>query len=837
MELSKSEIKKDLKVSDRRSEFRFYPPLDDEDSLLQAMATVSHPPALDGSHIITKMHRLLGWQNNPASREKDLEQWRKKASDARDVYHRFEDEQNEWYDSFEAGRKIFTFLLSIAQEQKRILLEEGHRLQRLVEEECLRELRNSKDREQDTSSTEKAGKSKVSIRDIVEELSRRQLEYIAGRPSEDKTSAKGNHQSIITVQIDEEAMESAMKTSPVSLQDQSCSTGRSNSCGGVTIHTQNSSGSAGSRIVVKKENDAMDVDGVNVGDADAVYHEARNLQIILQQLKESMERCEMQEGDVDIFFQEREDNLSLLELVLLQRATGIPVDKRIASMTTSTAASAEADKVLAEKTFQDLLALPIRQWDAFLSETLDAMEPSGLVTRKKKRMPDHIGLNVFARHRTERGRMLMYTPLSQLEDRYFAVFPESLSTIYAPRVTGLRPEETVNIRAQFVPPMVAQAEDDALERAYIQSDAAALNLHIKQLQQSITELQKMQQEADVALKRSQLAQRNVSLEEHAEYVQYMVALAEQGVISQEALATLSTPETTAALAHYEAMQQNAGINALLGVGFGAGMGGGASGKAKGGKQKKGGFGAQRQGSNGTSSTASAFSALAALTAVTENAILSTSNSNSNLAQADVTQAETPADATLSTAVSTSGSVSDLAAVAALGGIASLGNTRGAKSDNSRRGGSRGTLHPSSRSALENEEVAGAISLEAAAQETASTVPPTGNSRGKGNRKSLPSSTDGKDGGGGEGAATAPVVATTPAVVPPDTNTSQRGKGGRRTSAAMDEAPAVSAADGTTGHSSGNKRKNDAVDTASSAGSTDHDVAVAPANKRQRVGKR
>ena len=57
------------------------------------------------------------------------------------------------------------------------------------------------------------------------------------------------------------------------------------------------------------------------------------------------------------------------------------------------------------------------------------------------------------------------------------------------------------------------------------------------------------------------------------------------------------------------------------------------------------------------------------------------------------------------------------------------------------------------------------------------------------------------------------------------------------SAAVDEAPAVSAADGAIGHSSGNKRKNDAVDTASSAGSTDHDAAVAPANKRQRVGKR
>jgi hypothetical protein len=824
MELSKSEIKRDLKISDRRSEFRFYPPLDDEDSLLQAMATAAHPPALDGSHVITKMQRLLEWQNKPASREKDLEQWRKKALEARDAYHRFEDEQNEWYDSFEAGRKIFTFLLKIAQDQKRIMLEESDRIQRLVEEECLREMRNHKDKEQDASSIENAGKAKVSIREIVEELSRRQLEYVANHPNGEEmtSSARGNHQSVITVQIDEEAMENAMKESPVPVQDKFFPTQRSNPSSGTTTNKQCSWGSACSRIVVKKENEAMDVDGTSIGNADMVYYEARNLQVILQQLKESMGRCEMQEGDVDIFFQERDDNLSLMELMLLQRATGIPVEKRSASTTTNTPASLEADKLLTEKTFQELLALPTRQWDAFLNETLDVIEPNGLVTRKKRRMADHIDLNVFARHRTERGRMLMYTPLSQLEDRYLAVFPESVPTIFAPRVTGRHPEDIVNIRAQFVPPVIAQAEDDALERVYIQSDAAALNVYIKQLQQSITELKKMQQEAEVSLQRAQLAQRNVSLEEHAEYVQNMVALAEQGVIAQEALAALSTPETTAALAHYEAMQQNAGINALLGVGFGAGMSGSGSGKAKGGKQKKGGFGAQRQGSNGSSATALAISALAALTAVTETAMLSTSNSSSNLAQVDGPQTEMPADATLSTAVSTSGSVSDLAAAASLGGATDTTNARGSKPEGGKRNGSRGSFNPGSR-VLEGEELQSTLKLN---DETGSTVPPTSNGRSsKGNRKSL-SSSEGKD---VEELATSASVASTT-----DLNGAQRGKNGRRTSA-VEEAPVIATADTSAGSSNGNKRKIGAVDTAPTT--TDLDTSVtAPATKRQR-GKR
>ena len=138
MELSKNEVKRDTKDIERHSEYRFYPPLDDEDTLLQAMGMSSHPPALDGSNIIAKMQRLLAWQSNPDQRDRDLDAWRKKAAEASDQYHRFEEEQQEWYDAFEGCRKIFSVLLRNIQSQNRAYAVECQRLYRLCEEECLK---------------------------------------------------------------------------------------------------------------------------------------------------------------------------------------------------------------------------------------------------------------------------------------------------------------------------------------------------------------------------------------------------------------------------------------------------------------------------------------------------------------------------------------------------------------------------------------------------------------------------------------------------------------------------------------------------------------------------
>ena len=820
------------------------------------MGMSSHPPALDGSNIIAKMQRLLAWQSNPDQRDRDLDAWRKKAAEASDQYHRFEEEQQEWYDAFEGCRKIFSVLLRNIQSQNRAYAVECQRLYRLCEEECLKHgsgshTVSSEDKAPSNSQDNKpiSTKTKVSIREMVDELARRQVEFATSRREEEKSLTKANQNHLTVVHIDEETMEAAAKSTvgvnpfaPLVKPTVKPSTNKT----------------SGGGIVVKQESDKMDVDDVDWADADAVYHDARSLQIVMQQLRESMERCEMLESDVDIFFQERDDQLTLLEHVLLQRATGVPMEKRLAgNCNDGHGVNAVADRLLADKTLDELLQLPPRHWDAFLCDALEALEPTGLMTRKKKKTADHINMNVFVRHRSERGKMLVYTPLSQLEDRYLGLFPNHVTTIYAPHRTGRRPDGIVNIRDQFVPSELAALEDDALERAYLQSDAAALALHIKQLKQSIADVQKLQQEADVAMHKAQISQRHVLLEDQAEYVQTMVQLAEHGVISQEAFATLSSSiDTSQAMAQYEALQQSLGVIAGSsmavggdGVVWGPGVAAGNSGSGgvnkaagKGGKQKKGsstgvGLGGALGGGVARGASGSAFSALAALTAVTEGAMFLQQQQNQAASAVSATATTTAASST------TAASNATATAAAAKGGKGnrnvSTGSLTGASEESS---DAVASPTPATTNAM--------VATSAAAATATATA-----SRNSKNRKSS----------GGAAAAepvpeTAPVAlpAPVPAIEPAPSNGASNSRNGKarnqRGQAATNEpvveepAPEPAPAPATTTTASNNKRKSEAISSdngaaaplAATSTATDAEpsaAATAPAAKRQRVTKK
>lgn len=793
------------------------------------------------------MQRLLAWQSNPDQRDRDLDAWRKKAAEASEQYHRFEEEQQEWYDAFEGCRKIFSVLLRNIQTQNRAYAVECQRLYRLCEEECLKHGAQSTTAEDHAPSNSQdkpaSTKAKVSIREMVDELARRQVEFATSRREEEKLLTKANQNPLTVVHIDEEAMEAAAKSA----------VGVNPFAPIVKATVKTSTTKNGSSIVVKQESDKMDVEDVDWADADAVYHDARSLQIAMQQLRESMERCEMLESDVDIFFQEREDQLTLLEHVLLQRATGVPMEKRLAgNCNDGHGVNAVADRLLADKTLEELLSLPPRHWDAFLCDALEALEPTGLMTRKKKKTADHINMNVFVRHRSERGHMLVYTPLSQLEDRYLGLFPSHVTTIYAPHRTGRRPDEIVNIRDQLVPSELTALENDALERAYLQSDAAALALHIKQLKQSIAEVQKLQQEADVALHKAQISQRHVLLEDQAEYVQTMVQLAEHGVISQETFATLSSSiDTSQAMAQYEALQQSLGVLAGSslalggdGVVWGPGVAAGTSGNGgankaagKGGKQKKGnstgvGLGGGLGGGVARGASGSAFSALAALTAVTEGAMFLQQ-------QNQTTAAANAASTTTTTTTSAAATPATTATTAAKGG---KGN----------RNASTGSLTGASEeSSTPSEAVA---SPTPAATTAAAATSGAAASRNAKNRKSS---------GGTAAVETvpepAPVAPAAPAPVVEAASSNgasnarnnksrnQRGQAAASEPAVEEAAPEPAPAPATT-TASNNKRKSDAISadngaapsTTTTATTTNAEATAAssaPAAKRQRVAKK
>lgn len=820
------------------------------------MGMSSHPPALDGSNIIAKMQRLLAWQSNPDQRDRDLDTWRKKAAEASEQYHRFEEEQQEWYDAFEGCRKIFSALLRNIQSQNRAYAVECQRLYRLCEEECLKhgsgsQAVSSEDNAPSNSQENKPiiTKTKVSIREMVDELARRQVEFATSRREEEKSLTKANQNHLTVVHIDEESMEAAAKSAV-----------------GVnpfaplvkpTVKTSTMKTSGG--IVVKQESDKMDVDDVDWTDADAVYHDARSLQIAMQQLRESMERCEMLESDVDIFFQERDDQLTLLEHVLLQRATGVPMEKRLAgNCNDGHGVNAVADRLLADKTLEELLHLPPRHWDAFLCDALEALEPTGLMTRKKKKTADHINMNVFVRHRSERGKMLVYTPLSQFEDRYLGLFPNDVTTIYAPHRTGRQPDAIVNIRDQLVPSELAALENDALERAYLQSDAAALALHIKQLKQSIADVQKLQQEADVALHKAQISQRHVLLEDQAEYVQTMVQLAEHGVISQEAFATLSSSiDTSQAMAQYEALQQSLGAIAGSsmamggdGVVWGPGVATGNSGNGgvnkaagKGGKQKKGsstgvGLSGGLGGGVARGASGSAFSALAALTAVTEGAMFLQQQQNQAASAVSATTAAT----TTITAASSTTAASNTAAAA----TAAVATTT-AKGSKGNRNTSTGSLTVASEES--SDAVASPIPATTNAPVATSTAAASRNSK---NRKSSGGSAAAEPVPEPAPVASAAPAPAVPAAEPAPSNArngkarNQRGQAATSEPAMDEPAPEPTPAPATT-TASNNKRKSEAISsdngvtapaaTTSSATEAESSVAAAPAAKRQRVTKK
>lgn len=478
--------------------------MDDEDTLLHLMGPTSHPPNIDINDVFSKAARLSSWHKDASQCTRDLEATQAKLAAAKASYRQFEDQRGAWFDTFDASRKLFTSLLGTVNRQNRELKAEGERLFAL----CVAECAQTKEDGGSAAPGALEMSTGLTIKDIVEELERRETSVYNQKQQLSKLPLKS---SVVEVKIDDASVKNTSTTGMVVKSEASQS-------------AQN-----------PEDHDAA---------TDAIQRDARNLQIIMQNLRDTVERNELLEGDVEVFFQEREDNLTFIEQVLVQKATGIPLDKRPYPVDEA------VDKTLAAQTFAALCQQTPRQWDAFLVDVLDSLDSNHhsssslgdglLTTRNKKRRstPDSVALSVNVRSRTERGELLTYTPLSQFEDRYIGRLP--ISTIFAPHRTGRRPDQTINIRDQFIPPQVARAEDECMIRCDLQSEAAGVQLQIKQLQNQLVELQRLQTEADLSLHKAQLSHRQVVQEDQLEYNRTMALLAEHGLLSSTVSHHIST---------------------------------------------------------------------------------------------------------------------------------------------------------------------------------------------------------------------------------------------------------------------------------------------------------
>jgi len=169
-----------------------------------------------------------------------------------------------------------------------------------------------------------------------------------------------------------------------------------------------------------------------------------------------------------------------------------------------------------------------QDWSSYCDQLFDGLNSQGIITRKgKKRGPEYMQVSVDLRLRTQRGVSLLYSPLSQYEDRLLGSTDQE--TIYRAVVKQSTGDVTYSSTTQL-PPYLRKAEDDALVRCKLQSAAAVADLSIRKLRASLKEIAKFTQEAHSSLQRSENLHEMAAVEEGLELRKMYKELVHYGLV-------------------------------------------------------------------------------------------------------------------------------------------------------------------------------------------------------------------------------------------------------------------------------------------------------------------
>lgn len=257
---------------------------------------------------------------------------------------------------------------------------------------------------------------------------------------------------------------------------------------------------------------------------------------LLLSVQESVRLNELSLTDVEFMFQDRTtcpDDKTIISAILggAKPESDGPAVSAKASRSSRDAnqegLTAEEQKALASP-YLALSRAKEQDWSSYCDQLFEGLNAQGIITRKgKKRGPEYMQVTVDLRLRTQRGVSLLYSPLSQYEDRLLGATDQE--TIYKAVVKQSTGDVTYHSTTQL-PPHLRKAEDDALARCKLQSAAAVADLSIRKLRASLKEIAKFTQEAQSSLQRSESLHEMATVEEGLELRRMYKELVHYGLV-------------------------------------------------------------------------------------------------------------------------------------------------------------------------------------------------------------------------------------------------------------------------------------------------------------------
>ena len=215
-----------------------------------------------------------------------------------------------------------------------------------------------------------------------------------------------------------------------------------------------------------------------------VKNKVEDLYSVFSSMEESIRLNSFSKNDFDYFFTDRfESDNCLIDSII----DNVLSDREFSNGSKQSLESALIDKYkLLGKPF--LLLQNESNWAQYINSYSDNILNQGTVTRKKKKSMESISISADPRVRTQRGIPLLFSPLSQYEDKVLG----SIKT---------DPKYYNDIQS-LVPMEIKLEEDLFMERCRIQSIIASAELKLKHLSTESIELNKMMTESENSLLQS-----------------------------------------------------------------------------------------------------------------------------------------------------------------------------------------------------------------------------------------------------------------------------------------------------------------------------------------------
>jgi hypothetical protein len=487
--LTKAEIKKDCKEIEKSNAFmptrEVFP--DREEESFDNIQRSFQPACNIESTLFNKYRRLVTWMKHPKQKDEEIAKWQQKVIEMRNSRRKLEKEHDDWLTIYDVYRQLLLDSIHDVNAENQELREQGDILVAACDMEAAR-----------SSSSNTLSNKSYSNRELLEELERR-----------------------------EEELEVQLEDFLLLAQLEGCTTVIPKVCIPEDIYPFLYP-SASDIIPLKEEGRkgyANKVESLDLDEARALA--TKRMMCYMNSLDDQL-RISDNYGDLnnlDPSYFER-DGESLIQLISSVNGSNDTVQN---VKTENGTAAPFPTKEDIRKAFSflntqaDIAAYINATLDPSLNNTLgNSSSATLLATRKKRRGPmEAIQLLTNARSRVEHGPRVLFSPLSQFEDRFLAT-----------EVVGNFQNSELFL-SNLLPQQWVDEEDRYMDDCSMYSELAAKTTKVVQIEQEVQELRKLLQEAQVARNKAEGLYRQALLEDDMEKQRIHQELIYYGVIEGE----------------------------------------------------------------------------------------------------------------------------------------------------------------------------------------------------------------------------------------------------------------------------------------------------------------